>query len=73
MWQSFLVMQPIFFCGEVGDILLLHITTAKVFCSYHVVQGNIDTYNLNPNFHDLKCLSYLHIGPEAQQCSYRQV
>ena len=38
------------FCGEVGDILLLRITIAKVFGSYHVVQGNTGTYNVNPNF-----------------------
>ena len=61
------------FCGEVRDIMLLRVATAKVFGSYHVVQGNIGTYNVNPNSNELKCLSYLHIGPEAQQGSYRKV
>ena len=51
--------------GEIDDILLLRNTTAKVFGNYHVVQGNVGTYNVNPNYRELKNLSNLHIGPEA--------
>ena len=53
------------FYGEIGDLLLLRNTSAKVFGSYHVIQGNMGSYSINPNYQDLDHLSNLHIGPDA--------